>query len=1054
MGLTLQFHPLPPSQTGFVWRGVWSVLTPYIPYDVVSRNNSSYVCITGNTGIDPATDGGANWQLMAAAGSQVTVNGSAVANPNFNDTTPAAPGGFSNVTFQKDGSGNVSAYVASGLVTSVFGRAGVVVAGSGDYSVGQITGAAPILSPAFSGTPTAPTPVVSDNSTAIATTAFVKAQGYGVAGVNTQLQFNDNGTFGGSAVTWDKNNLILTLPAQGTPAVGAGTVFGNAGSSATATANVTINVGDFVVVIGGGSAGTVTLSDNSTALVLTSVQNDANGRSVYQGTITGGANNAHAGKTVTIAGFASTANNGVYRCIASTATSLTLNNKWAITETHAGTAANTYILITDFSVTTENIWVCPSALVAATTITVGAPTNPSVAAATFTGIGGIGAYTRNTFTTSASATLSLTTTAANSMVVTGFLYVRTAGTITASSSSGTLRTNSDSGTNTFYGTAIVTQQATTIGSYTNAIALSATATTAVMWSLELLPAGTAFNSDTLKLQNNYWNGASAATDFWTIQALPEPTLPYVDGYMSVANVPNSVTRAGGIGKIGGGSAVPPRNVLQIGFTGEGGALVSTPAQNVLGSVALQKLSDPAAPTVTPTGGAATTWGYKIVAFDSNNMCTAASAQGTTAAGAATLTPSAFNTITWLPVIGAAYYNVYRTQGGTLGQISQVFAGQPLSVIDDGTIVGVAQVPSSFNWTGSLNVGGQWVSSGQPTGAGGRGSGLAFLTDSSAFIPAFIFYSVTGGNAATFGTPVTQLATMGFGITSDANDRFGLHMQGANFGLSFLHNRTTLTGDPGIGMGGATWQPTGAVTAVDVSIGQIGGEQSGGTAKFAPVYGPANYNTLRISPTIQQTLVTQTITSASITNATTAVLTLTVGTGIANGATVTVSGLVNANNLQLNGTWTVAGGGGTTSVTITGSGWTAHGASGGENGTLSQQATGNYTGILFNVTETAIGGTDNRLLDLQVGAVSCFTVNNKGHINNLNGDVTGSISSVGGATVSKVFTTNYVNTPYIVVTPTTNAGAFYLSAVSNSGFTITYATTGAQTFNYHVFANVN
>jgi hypothetical protein len=60
-------------------------------------------------------------------------------------------------------------------VTSVFGRTGAVVAQSGDYSVSQVTGAAPTASPSFTGTPSAPTPTVGDNSTSIATTAFVHA---------------------------------------------------------------------------------------------------------------------------------------------------------------------------------------------------------------------------------------------------------------------------------------------------------------------------------------------------------------------------------------------------------------------------------------------------------------------------------------------------------------------------------------------------------------------------------------------------------------------------------------------------------------------------------------------------------------------------------------------------------------------------------------------------------------------------------------------------------------------------------------------------------------
>jgi len=58
-------------------------------------------------------------------------------------------------------------------ITSVFGRTGAVTAQSGDYGVGQVTGAAPLTSPAFTGTPTATTAAAHDNSTKIATTAYV-----------------------------------------------------------------------------------------------------------------------------------------------------------------------------------------------------------------------------------------------------------------------------------------------------------------------------------------------------------------------------------------------------------------------------------------------------------------------------------------------------------------------------------------------------------------------------------------------------------------------------------------------------------------------------------------------------------------------------------------------------------------------------------------------------------------------------------------------------------------------------------------------------------------
>ena len=68
---------------------------------------------------------------------------------------------------------DVSISGSIGGVTSVFTRTGAVTATSGDYSVGQITGAAALASPALTGTPTAPTATGGTNTTQIATTAFV-----------------------------------------------------------------------------------------------------------------------------------------------------------------------------------------------------------------------------------------------------------------------------------------------------------------------------------------------------------------------------------------------------------------------------------------------------------------------------------------------------------------------------------------------------------------------------------------------------------------------------------------------------------------------------------------------------------------------------------------------------------------------------------------------------------------------------------------------------------------------------------------------------------------
>jgi hypothetical protein len=103
-----------------------------------------------------------------------------------------------------------------GAVSSVFGRAGAVAAQSGDYVVGQVTGAAPLVSPALTGTPTAPTQAGSDNSTRIATTAFVKGQpGPGTNG-QAVLASSYDLVAGGSAGTYQDIGLSVNLPAAGT----------------------------------------------------------------------------------------------------------------------------------------------------------------------------------------------------------------------------------------------------------------------------------------------------------------------------------------------------------------------------------------------------------------------------------------------------------------------------------------------------------------------------------------------------------------------------------------------------------------------------------------------------------------------------------------------------------------------------------------------------------------------------------------------------------------------------------------------------------------------
>lgn len=75
-----------------------------------------------------------------------------------------------------------------GGVTSFNTRTGAVTPATGDYTVSEVTGAAPLASPALTGTPTAPTAAGGTNTTQLATTAFViaNAASAGVSSFNTR----------------------------------------------------------------------------------------------------------------------------------------------------------------------------------------------------------------------------------------------------------------------------------------------------------------------------------------------------------------------------------------------------------------------------------------------------------------------------------------------------------------------------------------------------------------------------------------------------------------------------------------------------------------------------------------------------------------------------------------------------------------------------------------------------------------------------------------------------------------------------------------------------
>ncbi len=123
-----------------------------------------------------------------------------------------------------------------------------------------------------------------------------------------------------------------------------------------------------------------------------------------------------------------------------------------------------------------------------------------------------------------------------------------------------------------------------------------------------------------------------------------------------------------------------------------------------GQLVLTALDNVGTPTITPQGTTgATTYGYKIVATNGAGV-TAASTEGTTATGNATLSSSNFNRITWTAVTGATGYKVYRTTGAaTQGLISTITSGSTVT-LDDTGLVGGGETAETVNTTSYVGIG--------------------------------------------------------------------------------------------------------------------------------------------------------------------------------------------------------------------------------------------------------------------------------------------------------------------------------------------------------------
>jgi hypothetical protein len=168
-------------------------------------------------------------------------NNTQIANTEFVNT--AIP---SQVSHLANDAGYLTALTAP--VTSVAGRTGAIT-----LAVTDVSGASPSASPMLTGSPMAPTPVSSDNSTLIATTAHVKTTTFNASGTLSTTSANITiGTDGGQvlAVNATTTGLAITLPDLASVSQGWTVTIYNNDTISTQTFTIETNNSDLITLNG------------------------------------------------------------------------------------------------------------------------------------------------------------------------------------------------------------------------------------------------------------------------------------------------------------------------------------------------------------------------------------------------------------------------------------------------------------------------------------------------------------------------------------------------------------------------------------------------------------------------------------------------------------------------------------------------------------------------------------------------------------------------------------------------------------------------------------